>query len=117
MNMLERVKKVSTEWVKFGHGKGQNTHNVSATVSIREEEWDEVGQWMWNNRAVYNGLSVLPHDGGTYKQAPFEDCDEVTYIKLLDALEDIDLSKVVEMDDNTDLKGELACAGGACEVS
>ena len=117
MDMLERVKKVSTEWVKFGHGKGQNTHNVSATVSIREEEWDDVGQWMWDNRAVYNGLSVLPHDGGTYKQAPFEDCDEVTYIKLLDALEDIDLSKVVEMDDNTDLKGELACAGGACEVS
>ena len=60
---------------------------------------------------------MLPHDGGTYKQAPFEDCDEVTYINLLNTLEDIDLSKVVEMDDNTDLKGELACAGGACEVS
>ena len=117
MDMLERVKKVSTEWVKNGHGKGQNTHNVSATVSIREEEWDTVGQWMWDNRAVYNGLSVLPHDGGTYKQAPFEDCDEVTYTKLLDTLEDIDLSKVIEIEDNTDLKGELACAGGACEVS
>ena len=61
--------------------------------------------------------TILPHDGGTYKQAPFEDCDEVTYIKLLDALEDIDLSKVIEIEDNTDLKGELACAGGACEVS
>ena len=60
MDMLERVKKVSTEWVRPGHQKGQNTHNVSATVSIREEEWDEVGQWMWDNRDVYNGLSVLP---------------------------------------------------------
>ena len=117
MDMLERVKKVSTEWVKNGHGKGQNTHNVSATVSIREEEWEPVGQWMWDNRGVYNGLSVLNHDGGTYKQAPFEDCDEETYNKLLATLEDIDLSRVVEMSDNTDLKGELACAGGACEVS
>ena len=72
---------------------------------------------MWDNRGVYNGLSVLPHDGGTYKQAPFEDCDEVTYTNLLNALEDIDLSRVIEVEDNTDLKGELACAGGACEVS
>jgi len=117
MDMLERVKKVSTEWVKSGHQKGQNTHNVSATVSIREEEWETVGEWMWENRDVYNGLSVLPYDGGTYKQAPFEDCDEETYNRLLQTLQDIDLSNVVEMSDNTDLKGELACAGGACEVS
>jgi ribonucleoside-diphosphate reductase alpha chain len=116
MDLLERVKKVSTEWVRPGHQKGQNTHNVSATISIREEEWDEVGQWMWDNRGVYNGLSVLPADGGTYQQAPFEDCDEETYNNLLDTLTAIDLSTVVEIEDNTDLKGELACAGGACEI-
>ncbi len=116
MDLLERVKKVSTEWVRPGHQKGQNTHNVSATISIREEEWDEVGQWMWDNRGVYNGLSVLPADGGTYQQAPFEDCDEETYSNLLDTLTAIDLSTVVEIEDNTDLKGELACAGGACTV-
>ena len=116
MDLLERVKKVSTEWVRPGHQKGQNTHNVSATISIREEEWDEVGQWMWDNRGVYNGLSVLPADGGTYQQAPFEDCDEETYSNLLDTLTAIDLSTVVEIEDNTDLKGELACAGGACEI-
>ena len=116
MDLLERVKKVSTEWVRPGHQKGQNTHNVSATISIREEEWDEVGQWMWVNRGVYNGLSVLPADGGTYQQAPFEDCDEETYNNLLDTLTAIDLSTVVEIEDNTDLKGELACAGGACEI-
>ena len=50
-------------------------------------------------------------------RAPFEDCDEETYDRLLETLQDIDLSNVVEMSDNTDLKGELACAGGACEVS
>ena len=116
MDLLERVKKVSTEWVRPGHQKGQNTHNVSATISIREEEWDEVGQWMWDNRGVYNGLSVLPTDGGTYQQAPFEDCDEEAYNNLLDTLTAIDLSTVVEIEDNTDLKGELACAGGACEI-
>jgi ribonucleoside-diphosphate reductase alpha chain len=116
MDLLERVKKVSTEWVRPGHQKGQNTHNVSATISIREEEWDEVGQWMWDNRGVYNGLSVLPADGGTYQQAPFQDCDEETYNNLLDTLTAIDLSTVVEIEDNTDLKGELACASGACEI-
>ena len=116
LQLLKRVAKISSEWVKPGTRKGQNTHNVSATVSIKEAEWADVGEWMWENRDVYNGLSVLPHDGGTYKQAPFEDCSKETYEKLLDNLEKIDLTKVVEIDDNTNLTGELACAGGACEV-
>ena len=116
LQLLKRVAKISSEWVKPGTRKGQNTHNVSATVSIKEAEWADVGEWMWENRDVYNGLSVLPHDGGTYKQAPFEDCSKETYEKLLDNLEKIDLTKVVEIDDNTNLTGELACAGGACEI-
>ena len=114
--MLERVKKVSQEWVRSGHRTGQNTHNVSATVSIKEDEWDLVGDWMWNNRDHYNGLSVLPYNGGTYTQAPFEDCDKETFEKLLNTLNDVDLTKVVELQDNTDLRGEAACAGGACEI-
>ena len=117
IELLQRVKMVSTEWVRNGHKKGQNTHNVSATISIREEEWDSVGEWMWENRSVYNGLSVLPHDGGTYQQAPFEDCSREEYDHLLETLTEINLVKVVEIDDNTDLKGELACAGGSCTVS
>jgi len=114
--LLERVKKVSQEWIKPGHRTGQNTHNVSATVSLKEEDWELAGDWMWDNREYYNGLSVLPYNGGTYQQAPFEDCDEETYNKMMKSLNDIDLSKVVELADNTDLSGELACAGGACEV-
>jgi ribonucleoside-triphosphate reductase (thioredoxin) len=74
------------------------------------------GEWMWENKAHYNGLSVLPYDGGTYVQAPFEDCDQETYENMMKTLKDVDLSKIVELDDNTDLSGELACAGGACEI-
>ena len=114
--LLERVKKVHLEWVKPGHRSGNNTHNVSATISLRQEDWELAGEWMWENRSHYNGLSVLPYDGGTYTQAPFEDCTEEKYNEMMKYLHEIDLSKVVEMDDATDQKGELACAGGACEV-
>jgi ribonucleoside-triphosphate reductase len=116
LEMLERVKLFSSNWIKKGHRKGQNTHNVSATVTIKEDEWEHVGEWMWENRNSYNGLSVLPHDGGTYIQAPFEDCDEETYNTMLQTLQEVDLSSIVEMQDDTDLQGELACAGGSCEI-
>jgi len=114
--MLERVKKVSQEWIKPGHRNGQNSHNVSATVSIKEDEWDLVGEWMWNNRDFYNGLSVLPFNGGTYTQAPFTDCSKEEYEKLVRSLTNIDLTKVIELQDNTDLRGEAACSGGQCEI-
>jgi ribonucleoside-triphosphate reductase len=116
LDLLERVKKISREWVGNGHKRGQNSHNVSATINIKKEEWDTVQQWMWENRKYYNGLSVLPHDGGSYKQPPFEDCTEEIYQNLVTDLEKIDLSHVVEHEDNTNLAGELACAGGACEI-
>ena len=114
--LLERIKKVSQEWVKNGHRRGQNTHNVSATITVKEDEWEKVGQWMWDNRQCYNGLSVLPFAEHTYKQAPFEDCSEETYEEMIQTLQKVNLTKVVEMDDNTNLSGELACAGGACEI-
>jgi ribonucleoside-triphosphate reductase len=117
LQLLKRVKKVSEEWVKPGHAKGQNTHNVSATISIKDTEWIDVGEWMWDNRNYYNGLSVLPFSDHTYKQAPFEDCSKETYEAMLESLKDVDLTKVIELEDNTDLKGELACAGGACELT
>jgi ribonucleoside-diphosphate reductase alpha chain len=113
---LERVKRVATEWVKAGHRVGSNSHNVSATISLREDEWDKAGKWMWENRDHYNGLSVLPYNGGTYTQAPFEDIDEAKFNEMSKVLSNVDLTKVVELDDNTDLSGELACAGGNCEV-
>lgn len=117
IQLLERVKKVQQEWIKPGHRSGSNAHNVSATVSIREHEWPAVGEWMWENKEYYNGLSVLPYDGGTYIQAPFEDCTKEKYEELMKTLHDVDLSKIVEVEDQTDLSGEVACAGGACEVT
>jgi ribonucleoside-diphosphate reductase alpha chain len=116
IDLLERVKLISETWVKQGHVKGENTHNVSCTVSIREGEWEEVGEWMWKNRDSYNGLSVLPMDGGTYKQTPFEDCTKEVYESMVSHLHSVDLSKVVELQDNTNLNDQAACAGGACTV-
>jgi len=116
-DLLKRVKKVATEWVKPGHRVGSNTHNVSATISLKEDEWDKAGKWMWDNRDVYNGLSVLPYDGGTYTQAPFEDITKQEFNKRVKLLNDIDLSHIVETTDETDLSGELACAGGVCEIT
>jgi len=114
--LLERIKKVHLEWVKPGHRSGNNTHNVSATVSLKPEEWDLAGEWMWENRDHYNGLSVLPYSDHTYIQSPFEDCTEEQYTEMMKSLINVDLSQVIELDDATDLKGELACAGGACEI-
>ena len=141
IDILERVKKFSTEWIKPGHANGPNTHNVSATVSIDNErkytsinmsddkgsqitlskegwlnEWEAVGNWMWQNREVYNGLSVLPYFGGSYKQAPFEDITEEEYNNRIAHLTSVDLTKVMELDDTVDFGQVAACVGGACEI-
>ena len=116
-DLLERIKKVAQEWVVPGHRKGSNTHNVSATVSLKADEWDRAGEWMWANRNHYNGLSVLPYDGGTYIQAPFEDISEADYHERMKHLVDVDLINIIEVDDDTNLAGEIACGGGgSCEV-
>ena len=116
-DLLERVKKVATEWVAPGHRNGSNTHNVSATISLKQDDWELAGEWMWSNRDHYNGLSVLPYDGGTYTQAPFEDIDKKMYTEMLRSLKNVDLTRITELQDETNLTGELACAGGSCEIT
>ena len=135
LDTLERVKRFSTEWIKPGHINGHNTHNVSATISINSErayvttpdgyqevviggrnEWEIVGEWMWNNQNVYNGLSVLPAFNHTYQQAPFEDISEEEYNKRIGSINSVDLTKVTELDDSVDFGQVAACAGGACEI-
>jgi ribonucleoside-diphosphate reductase alpha chain len=116
LDLLERVKLISKDWVKTGHDKGNNTHNVSCTVSVRDDEWKIVGEWMWANKEYYNGLSVLPYHGGTYKQTPFEDCTKEVYEKMMSTLHNVDLSKVIEVQDNTNFSDSAACGGGNCEV-
>lgn len=117
-NLLERVKKVSTEWVDAGHGKGDNRHNVSCTISVKDNEWEELTNWMWINREHYNGISVLPYFGAeAYPQLPFEDCTKEVYESLLVHLEAINIDEVFEQDGKAiNLAGELACAGGFCEL-
>ena len=116
IDMLERTKKFNLQWVRKGHRKGANTNNVSATVSIKEGEWEQVGDWMWENRETFNGLSVLPYFGGSYTQAPFEDITKEQFEEMAQHLHSIDLSKIVEFSDETALMDQAACAGGACEI-
>ena len=117
MDLLDRIKKFNTEWVRNGYRNGSNANNVSATVSIKDEDWQKVGEWMWENKASYNGLSVLPYDNGNYKQAPFEDITKEDFESWKAALSELDLSDVFEPDDVTDLQAEAACAGGACTIA
>jgi ribonucleoside-diphosphate reductase alpha chain len=117
IDTLERVKRFSTEWVKSGHINGANTHNVSATISVKEGEWETVGDWMWNNREDYNGLSVLNYDNGSYVQAPFQDITKDEYEKRINSLTTIDLTKVMEVDDLVDFGQVSACSGSQCEVN
>ena len=131
LDMLERVKKFNIDWVKAGHNRGPNTNNVSATISIKDDytyakagseevltEWEIVGKWMWGNKDTFNGLSVLPFDGGAYKDAPFQTCTEEEFNTRSAYIDKhpIDLTKIVEEDDNTDLAGEIACGPDGCEV-
>lgn len=116
LDLLARVSKVWKEWVKPGHRKGENKNNVSVTVTIKPNEWEEVGEWMWANKENFTALSVLPHSEHSYIQAPFEDITPEHYEELVGHLHNIDLSQVVELDDATDLSGEVACGGGGCEV-
>ena len=144
IDTLERVKKFSLEWIKAGHITGDNTHNVSATISIDKsrmytefspmgafppndsvykvaqdgklDEWEVVGQWMWDNREFYNGLSVLPYFGGSYVQAPFSDITKEEYEERIKTLKALDLTKVVEIDDNVEFSQVTACAGGSCSI-
>ena len=116
LDLLERVKRFNVEWVHEGHRKGDNKNNVSCTISLKADEWIDCGQWMWDNRAIYNGISVLPYDGGTYTQAPFEDITKELFEELEKHLHSVDLTQVLEESDNTDLAGEAACAGGVCEI-
>lgn len=115
-DLLERVRRWNLEWTHQGHNDGENKHNVSCTISLKPEDWEGCGKWMWDNRYDYTGISVLPYDNGSYVQAPFTDCTKEEFDKLYTFLEEIDLTQVVEEEDMTEQKDQAACAGGACEV-
>ena len=114
--LLERVVRYNTNWVRPGHRAGDNYHNVSCTISVKDNEWDDVQEFMWKNRTSYAGIAILPYDGGSFKQAPFEACTKETYEKFMGLVKEIDLKQVVEMEDLTTRTQTIACAGGVCSL-
>lgn len=114
--LLDRVLFYNENWVKPGHRSGKDLHNVSCTINYKSEEVDELARRMWDSRFVYSGISLLPFDGGNYQQAPFESCDETKFQELNKLVKDIDLTKVMELDDQTNMAEQLSCAGGVCEI-
>lgn len=115
VQFFERVLFFNRNWVAYGHNSGDNMHNVSATVNYKPEDIDPLFEKLWEHRNLYTGVSLLPYDGGTYKQAPFESCSQETFNELNKKIKDIDLTNVIELEDNTKRIDQLACSGGSCE--
>jgi len=102
-------------WLKYA--RYWSEHKPSITVSVKEEEWPEVGSWVWKYFDEISGVSFLPYDGGTYKQAPYEECNEDQYNALLASMPvDIDWDALKEEEDNVEGAQMLACSGGVCEI-
>ena len=93
-------------------------HNPSVTISVGDDEWIQVANWVFENWKIVGGLSFLPRSDHVYQLAPYEAIDKETYERLYKTVENIDYSKLVtyEQRDETDLKRELACAGNLCEI-
>lgn len=119
IELMERSKHIHDYWIKNTHRQGPNTHNVSLTVSYKSEEEDGIKKWMLANRDSYAGMALLPFDGGSYTQAPFESVpDDVfaSYQKKFDEMS-IDLA-AINWNGHVDSRmGESACAAGGCEIT
>lgn len=92
-------------------------HKPSVTISVSEHEWPEVGAWVWKHFDEMSGVSFLPYDGGSYRQAPYEDCTKEQYEALLATTPStIDWNSLIEMDDNVEGVQTLACTAAGCEI-
>ena len=92
-------------------------HKPSVTISVREEEWPEVGAWVWKHFDEVTGVSFLPMDGGTYRQAPYETITQYEYHDLMTKMPtSIDWEQFLEGTDNVEGVQQLACTAGACEL-
>jgi ribonucleoside-diphosphate reductase alpha chain len=109
LDQLKHYKNLQHNWCE---------HNASMTVYVRDEEWFEVGNWVYQNWDIINGVSFLPYDSGLYKQAPYEEIDQRTYESFIKKVPIIDYSQLskFEMEDNTQGKAEYACVGDKCDI-
>jgi ribonucleoside-diphosphate reductase alpha chain len=119
LEFLNRLKDLHRNWIEPGHLWGDNMNNMSATVTIRDYEWSDVNEWLWKNRAHYNGITLLPYDDHIYKQAPFESISEKRFNELYASLKEIRLDKVLESYSEHEKKivPEPACSGGVCTLT
>jgi len=116
MSLLKRAMFFNRNWINPGHRSGNNKHNVSLTVSVKENEWEEVCDFMYDQRELYSGISLLPYDGGSYKQAPFESITKEEYDEHNTKIGDVDLKQVMEDQDHTNRVETVACVGGVCDL-
>ena len=109
LDQLKHYKNLQHNWCE---------HNASMTVYVREDEWFEVGNWVYKNWDIINGVSFLPYDGGKYELAPYEEIDHRTYERLIKTLPLINYTQLsqYEQTDNTQGKAEYACVGDKCEI-
>jgi ribonucleoside-triphosphate reductase (thioredoxin) len=91
-------------------------HKPSVTISVAEKDWPSVGAWTWDHFDEISGVSYLPYDGGTYRQAPYEECTEEEYNKLKASIPVVDWSQLKENTDNVEGAQMLACSAGVCEI-
>jgi len=118
LDLLERIKRFSNEWITGGHRTGVNKHNVSATVYVKDNEWPTVAKWMWDNKESYSGITVLPYDGGTYRQAPFVEISKKEYEHLLNGFpKEFDFGSISSDYSTKNHAQDPACSGGSCEVT
>ena len=116
LEFLERVKYVFEHWIVPGHVRGENYNNVSCTCNVKNHEWDEVREWLWENRADYTGISLLPYSDSSYEQAPFEDTNEEVYREFAAKNYHFEFDKIVEEKNFVNFGAAAACVAGACEV-
>lgn len=91
-------------------------HKPSVTISVKEDEWMEVGAWVYKHFDECTGVSFLPDDGGSYRQAPYEDITEEVYDKMVAEMPTIDWNDFVEFDDQVVGSQTLACTAGQCSI-
>jgi hypothetical protein len=109
VDQLEQYKRLQRNWCE---------HNASCTIYVQDNEWFEVGNWVYGNWDLINGVSFLPYDGGRYEQAPYEECTEKEYKELLANLPRINYGKLsmYEKEDGTEGAKTWACSGDKCEL-
>lgn len=110
IEQLEWYKKIQTNWCE---------HNASATIYCQENDWFNVGNWVYENWDIVCGVSFLPYDGGHYKLAPYEEITKEEYEKLIKDFPKIDYSLLskYEMEDNTEGAKSYSCVGDRCEIT